>query len=137
MRKFRGLTLDRKQWVYGYYCQVGGKSFIILDTAETNAYQEYGRATDIGIYGFIEVIPESVGQFTGLHDKNGKEIYEWDIVQGVFVWGATGGVIEYDIQGASFGFKDGGSWMNWADHDSTNYEVIGNIHENPELLEEK
>lgn len=71
--KYRGLTLETKRWAYGYYCQVQDKHYIILDDAELCMIE---CSVDFGISGFVEVDPETVGQFTGLHDKNGKEIYD-------------------------------------------------------------
>ena len=78
-----------------------------------------------GIYG--EKFPEMiVEQFTGLHDKNGKEIYEGDIV--------TDGVgkykIIYDLKLAGYQ-----PYCIFRDEPENYCEVLGNIYENPELLE--
>lgn len=79
-----------------------------------------------------------VEQFTGLHDKNGKEIYEGDIVKvvGLFGFEFTGQVV-YD----RFGFNLKDFWCSGFDDpdlafsEEHDWQVIGNIHENPELLE--
>lgn len=74
--------------------------------------------------------PDAIMQFTGLYDKNGKEIYEGDIVIHI----NTGGEHEqvyWNKEDACFACK-GGEHESWLD---PGYEVIGNIYENPELLE--
>ena len=111
--KFRGLRTDGKGWVYGGYFQhtpdEDGVRYYIFDFNE----------------GAVEVIPESVGQFTGLHDKNGKEIFEGDIV--------TDGVgkykIIYDLKLAGYQ-----PYCIFRDEPENYCEVIGNIYENPELI---
>lgn len=101
-----------------------------------------------------DVIPESVGQFTGLHDKNGKEIYEGDVARNKEVGGygfEYVGVVRYYEEDARFGIdvtatskiskrvlfsvgerciNDGHCTIKYTNE----YEVIGNIHDNPTLL---
>ncbi|MBB4036574.1 putative phage protein (TIGR01671 family) [Dysgonomonas hofstadii] len=78
----------------------------------------------------IGVIPETVGQFTGLTDKNGKEIYEGDIMEdytGRYYW------IEFYKSG--FWVNGGQNGSDWKLHSmNNNIKVVGNIHDNPELL---
>lgn len=124
--RFRGKIVRTGEWVCGgivhqtdHYGETVDKYFII-DGTETQDY-------DIG-YEY-EVIPETVGQFTGLTDKNGKRIFEGDIVKvGVYYYcgcypHTETRVLEVKIPDFYCWQKDG-------------MEVIGNIHDNPELLEE-
>lgn len=109
--KFRGKRIDNGQWVYGDLVQCDHDILILpINTGWTHH----------------KVIPETVGQFTGLLDKKGKEIYEGDIV-----------VSKYSNPGEVV-FSDGQFCVNYNGYcaliPSDAYETIGNIHDNPELL---
>lgn len=131
---FRGKIVRTGEWVCGgivhqtdHYGEPVDRYFII-DGTETQDY-------DIG-YEY-EVIPETVGQFTGLYDKNGKRIFEGDIlcISGCYfdVIYRNGGFVWRDMRLNKF--------ASYANYDSNIeqfcfVEVIGTIYENHELLEE-
>jgi len=105
--KFRGKRVDGKGWIYGgYHKNDSGLTFIIIGS--------YGEK--IG-HCFIEVIPETVGQYTGLKDKNGKEIYDGDILKGNVY-------LRFEVEWDS----ENTGW-NIAPHCQSTFEIIGNIHE--------
>lgn len=121
---FRGKRIDNNEFVHGslYVCgRKDGKCEIA----------NYDRHLNIERFAY-EVLPETVGQYTGLTDKNGKKIFEGDIVKNEY--GYIGLIVmkacSYYIEWQSGNFSN--DLYVFAD----TLEVIGNIHDNPELLKE-
>ena len=126
---FRGKT-DKSEWLYGDLINVGCD----FETAKRNLYEHNG----LKCASLTTVIPETVGQYTGLTDKNGKKIFEGDILEfsDRFVvvtwhefcacWDCT--FLKY-INGVQSITNDRET-NKWHE----NALVIGNIHDNPELL---
>ena len=127
---FRGQKVDAKEWVYGYYMFHETKNKHVILTKESK---------------FIEVIPETVGQFTGLLDKQGVKIYEGDILIDVEFDENNNDIsgkfpVVYDSSKCQFAIdnsfkKDGSSLVNFIEYFGVeNLEIVGNIHDNPEML---
>nr|DAU16360.1 MAG TPA: YopX protein [Caudoviricetes sp.] len=128
--RFRGLSIDENskgEWQYGHLIEDRGRAFIINEVVEAN--EQY-----ITIGSWCPVDNESIGRFTGLFDKNGQEIFEGDILGTQY--GLLNGIIEYR--------EDLGMWTNalirYNNFErlcnvASNREIIGNIYENPELME--
>ena len=128
--KFKGKRVDNKEWVIG--------SLVMVCDGETlRRYPCIVVSYNNDTFDWDEVDPNTVGQFTGLHDKNGKEIYEGDIITGVHPTNPS--VINWSKELASFTIDSNGWAFSHYFQESCkpeNIEVIGNIYENPELIEE-
>ena len=128
---FRGKRKDNGKWIEGGVCQTEGYTIILtFEDFEGTLYEPPSSE----LYD-IEVIPETVGQFTGLTDKNGKKIFEGDIVERVS--DGERAVISWLKYSACFGLSFDGwccGFDNYDDNLPSDFEVIGNIHDNPEIL---
>ena len=119
---FRGKT-ESGEWVYGGFCYGNNRNESII--CPRNDFSK-------------EVIPETIGQYTGLTDKNGKKIFEGDIIASALHW------LERPKNGVVI-FRNGSFGLLWYRGEveqfnpftsmcNVEYEIIGNIHGNPELL---
>lgn len=132
---FRGKREDTGEWVCGFY--------VVLNNIEHRIYDGYAE-TDCGDYypDAYSVDPVTVGQYTGLTDKNGKRIFEGDIVQYPIEQGNHRGtnlhkvIFEHRGGSAYFGIVMNAieTWQFCLSVPSKLMEVIGNIHDNPELM---
>lgn len=135
MRKiiFRGKRVDNGEWVYGGYAKCNNREYILLDIYLAGLER---------VFKNIEVISETVGQYTGLTDKNGKKIFEGDIVEFTDKYTGKKGKAEIVFEAFKWKYSGcyyGGNPIVWLciDDTSVEFEVIGNIHDNRELLEEE
>ena len=121
---FRGKRKTDNEWLYGFPY-----------VTRKNAVKINWYCSEFGSMRTDEVDPETVGQYTGLTDKNGTKIFEGDIVER-FSDGEQA-VISWLKYSACFGLSFGGWCCGFDDYDDnlpSDFEVIGNIHNNPEIL---
>lgn len=127
---FKAKRKDNGKWVEGYYRRIpcmGMLEHYIMPRNPKNGMEQYA------------IDPDTICQFTGLIDKNGKKIWENDIVRRTDLYVVSEpsvGFIKYDLENTSF-------LIHWTDkveysptyHWKDRLEVIGNIFDNPDLLE--
>jgi len=132
--QFRGKRTDNGEWVYGVPV-IGITSGVFMVWIESEAKRGRGELSLKDVVRQAEVIPETVGQYTGLKDKNGEEIYEGDIVLCEIYSKEYMGLVEY-TNNYGFYYLSGMGRSDTELWGCNEREVIGNIYENPELLEE-
>ena len=130
--EFKGKRKDNDEWIYGNLIQWGDNRYSIMPIS---MHVELAFAN-------YEVIPETIGQYTGLKDKNGKKIFEGDIVKtnrdviAKVLW-------DNDYLGYFLHVNEENSIEDFENGEQPLYdyfediEVIGNIYDNPELLKEE
>ena len=129
---FRGKRLHDNKWIYGnFVSDCEGNPHIIEPRffCEDGHHLQYEDNTDTPVF----IIPETVGQYTGLTDKNGKRIFEGDIVSLVKHDGLIYKVVYVPCRYELVNSK-GVNCFVLDIYKSENIEVIGNIYDNPELL---
>lgn len=141
--EFRGKDVESSKWLYGSHFTYSGEDYIIPQ-----------NLLDIKDYEAYQADQNTIGQFTGLRDKNGRKIYEGDVVRRKdSAYGmADTGVVKFDCSLGAFVFESenrGRTYRavfrkHFSDNDGKytiegtySYELLGNIYDNPELLDKK
>lgn len=134
--KFRGKNVRDGEWVYGDFLRICGGCIIYFGDETETLTPDIPNSSLIAVELFIDevavVIPDTIGQFTGIADRTGKEIYEGDIIE------------EHDLLYEVCWYDDIAAFMAediesekpflMSDMDLTKTRVIGNVHDNPDLL---
>ena len=128
---FRGKRIDNDEWVYGYFW------FIKEHYSPRISNRHYIKSIKNGLD--YEVTPEAIGQFTGLTDKKRVKIFEGDILLSES-WGANARskrkthIVEWGKVGWLASGYNGDMVVKPSLDVKSDWQVIGNIHDNPELL---
>ena len=141
---FRGKRIDNDQWVEGYliishaafdknqHCIIESKNH--FQTSSTKNGNLCYSETDTRVH---KILPESVGQFTGLLDKNGKKIFEGDILKCISPNNGSEFISDFIVTLAN-GITFKNSYLNrdmiLFGYEWMEVEIIGNIHDSPELI---
>lgn len=135
---FKAKRIDNDEWVEGCYAECNGKTFIGINIS---IYGDIFEVFCTPVIRWFEVDPETLCQFTGLCDKNGKKIWKNDIVEAWSQGSRAIGTVKQRVDGL---------WIMspaWQNHEfwelkpngngETTVEVLGNAFDNPELLQEE
>ena len=151
-RLYKGKRTDNGEWIKGYLLvdDITGQYFI---HASGNSVNESPKAGEEGVLHFLayEIIPETVRECIGLKDKNGEWIFEDDILKGyqypfynetnnvfnyyaIVTWFELAfGLLTVKAPKATVRGVNAGNVDDMSDFDSDEWEIIGNIYDNPEL----
>lgn len=140
--RIRGKRVDNGEWIDSRSIIDFDDSVFIarsvdVDCRHDEAFTKIVEMNSGEIPFLVRVKPETVGQYTGVTDKNGKKIFEGDIVDGLFLYGDTvKGIVTF--QEGSFGVEwkrgDVAEFSPFTSCCNVEWSVVGNIHDNPELL---
>ena len=135
---FRGKKTDSGEWVYGGYCHYDDS----IDNGQDSC--DYIIEKHTGEYfPFVKVIPETIGQYTGLTDKNGTKVFDGDVLKiksedydykyttKVYYNDHT---LCVDVEGQDYDYTAIGFADDIWNTECCEIEVIGNIYDNPELF---
>ena len=137
--KFRGKSLEHNIWVCGHYCKLNNKGYIILGSENTVNNNNGGALVTFA----EEVDVNTIGEYIGIKDSKGQEVYEGDIILSPW-WDDEPQEVKY----YDYGFK-GRDIRQKIVHGRELYEgiddlldgcfgevfeIVGNIHDNPEIL---
>lgn len=140
--KFRGKRIDNEDWVYGYYAvhhisltEINRKSHqeMRVGTRIVHSIFNDEKKTESGYWKDVD--PETIGQFTGLYDSDGKEIYDGDILSIQSIPDYAKEVVVF--RNGCFNVRSCGFYESMASIETSERSIIGNIHDNPELIKGK
>lgn len=130
---FKGKRIDNGKWVEGYY----QKRYDLLGNEEHLIF----HADSYTVWEYVKIDPETLCQFTGLYDRYGNKIWENDILMAhldeSYPDDVTYETVEWSING--WGTRENGSLDReyLGEFDLEHYEVVGNVFDNPKLLQEE
>ena len=130
---FRAKRIDNEEWIYGYIVKLGRERL-----SDPERYGICNKIITIDGSGVCynlkvyEIIPETVGQYTGLTDKNSKKIFEGDIVTAYFQSNRSKQKFSVIFENGTFLFDN--DHVKVPVNDIYCLKIIGNIHDNSELL---
>mgnify|MGYP002541888602 CR=1 FL=1 len=132
---FKAKRKDNGEWIEGYYTECRDETFIGIDTS--SMFEIFCPP----VIRWFKVDPKTICQFTGLTDKNGKRIWENDILMAhldeSYPEDVTYETVEWCVAGWITHEANSVDRQYLDEFDTEQFEVVGNIFDNPELLQEK